>query len=461
MHSTTQEQDLAPHLETLRKALGSKIGTELKESDIKDEFAKYLEYGVPVDQAIRTILRHHGVVTASARPVGTQAPQGLIPLANLPANANNVHLKARVLTINLRDVVARGESKQIVWGLLGDETGSAPYTSWRPLTGIEKGDVIEVQGAYTKEYNGQGQVNFGDRTIIEKLDAEAIPRQPITFADTRVADLKEGLRGIRVSGRILAVAPRQVTVKEQPKTLWGGVLADASGQVEFTSWHDHQLQPGQAVTIEGGYVRGYRGTPQFNFDQDAKVTPATIDIPALEALAVRPATPLATIVERNGGNDVTVTATLLEVRAGSGLVLRCSTAGCTRVLTAGQCRLHNRVEGTPDLRIKGILDDGTGAISVIVGRELTEKLLDKNLDQCVAEAKAAFRPEVIWDQLREKLTARVFTVRGNAMSDEYGIMLIARAMAVHTEDVQEEAEKLAGALAAAKAATAASTKGAV
>jgi replication factor A1 len=112
------------------------------------------------------------------------------------------------------------------------------------------------------------------------------------------------------------------------------------------------------------------------------------------------------------------------------------------VLTAGQCRIHNRVEGVPDLRIKGILDDGTGAVSMVAGRELTEAVLGKTLAQCVEEAKAAFRPEVIQDQLKEKVTGRVFAVRGNAMSDEYGPMLIARSLQPFHEPREETAKML-------------------
>jgi hypothetical protein len=79
---------------------------------------------------------------------------------------------------------------------------------------------------------------------------------------------------------------------------------------------------------------------------------------------------------------------------------------------------------------------------MIVGRELTEQLLGKPLAQCVEEAKAAFRPEVIQDQLKEKVTGRVFTVRGNAMSDEYGPMLIVRSIASFAEPKEETAKML-------------------
>lgn len=433
-----QSIDTAPYVEQIKRALGPKAA-DLDEADIRDELQKYLDYGVPADQAVRTILRHHGAPQAPARSVGAapSAPvtQERIPLANLPAQSPFVNLKARILSLNTKPVMARGEQKEIVWGLLGDETGSAPYTSWRPLEGLAKGDVIQVEGAYTKAYNNSAQVNFGDRTKIAKLTDADLPRTPTVFRDTPIAELRDGLRGIRVTGRVLEVTPRQVTVQGQPKTVWGGSLADPSGKVEFSAWADPKLAPGQAVTIEGGYVRAYRGVPQFTFDADAKITPAGTELPDVASLDVRAPTLLRDLLARGGGSDVQVVATLLEVREGSGLVLRCPTPGCTRVLAAGICRIHNKVEGgVPDIRIKAVLDDGTGAVQLVAGRELTEQLLGKDLERCKKEAQDAFRPDLIRDQLREKLTSRVFAVRGNALSDEYGMTFIARSMKPHVDD---------------------------
>ena len=141
-----------------------------------------------------------------------------------------------------------------------------------------------------------------------------------------------------------------------------------------------------------------------------------------------------------GANDVTVIATLLEVRDGSGLVMRCSEDGCNRVLMGGACRIHHKQPGRPDLRIKGVLDDGTGAMNLIAGTELTQELLGKDLATCQKEAQEAFRPEVIQEQLQEKLQGKIFQVQGNVLVDEYGAMLIARSInpaEVETEDAAQ------------------------
>lgn len=435
--NTTQT---APHFETLTRALGDKVGKEIDREELRAEFEKYLEYGVPADQAVKTILRHHGV-TGGMAPAAP-ASQERVPLRDVPPNVPYVNLLVRFVTLNRKTVQARGEQKEIFWGLVGDETGTRSFTSWRPLEGLERGDVVAVQGAYTKEFRGEVQINFGDRCRIDKRGADELPRTPVESTDATVGSLKDGMRGVRVTARVLDVQSRQVTVQGAPKTVHGGTLADTTGKVEFTDWHGHGLKAGDVVTIEGAYVRAYRGAPQLSFDQEAVVRPAQVQLPPAAELDRASRIRLGTLVERGGGNDVAAVGTLLEVRQGSGLVFRCTTEGCSRVLVAAQCRLHGKSEGTPDLRIKGVLDDGTGAVSIVAGREITEALLGKTLDQCLQEAKEAFRPEVVHEQLRTKLEGRVYEARGNVLADEFGLMFIVRHLAPFREDTGKAAEDL-------------------
>ncbi len=429
-----QQHDISAALAQIKTALSDKLGKEIDEDDVKAELQKYLDYGVPADQAVRTILRHHGAASgapAPAAPASTERTK----LVDLPGNAPSVNLLARVISINLRTVHARGEDKEIVWGMLGDETATRAYTSWRPLEGIEKGDVLEIQGAYTKEWRNEVQINFGDRTRLEKREPDAIPKTPESFREVKIADLQAGDRGLQVTGRILDISSRQITVQGEAKTIFGGTIADESGKVEFTAWSDPGLEADQIVSIQGGYVRAYRGVPQLNFDSDATITPADVALPDADTLADTPPVPLCDLMER-GGNDVTVIASLIEVRDGSGLVFR--DPETNRVVHGSQIKDNS----TPDLRIKGVLDDGTGAMSVICNRELTESLLGKNLEECQAMAKEAFRSEVIQERLQEKLSGRVYKVQGNVLVDEFGAMFIARTFKPAELAVADEAQAL-------------------
>ncbi len=427
-----QTHDIAPHLDELTKALGTKVGTSVSKEDLEDELKKYLDYGVPPAEAVRTILRHHGEAPA-ASSAGSSGP---VKLADLPANAPAVDVKARLLTLNTRTVTARGEEKEILWGLLGDETASVPYTSWRPLEGLEKGDVVEVQGAYTKEFRGETQINFGDRTRLAKLDQDAVPATPQTFRKLHVEDLKEGVRGFEVTGRFLTVDSREVMVQGNPKTLWSGKFADETGTIEFTCWDDLGLQADTVVTIQGGYIRSFRGVPQFNFDKEATITPFDGEFADADVLDVVTTMTVGELVEKGDVGDAAVRASLIEVRPGSGLVWRDPE---TRRVVDG-----NSPGAEPDLRIKAVLDDGTGCVQTIIGRADTEKILGKTVEQCLEEAKAAFPngDELIARQIAEKVTGRVFLAQGFSREDDYGVMFIARSIEPSLEDTEAEAETL-------------------
>ncbi len=433
------QHDMAPHLDQIKRALGDKVGKEVSEDDLRDEFAKYLEYGVPPDQAVKTVLRHHGV-TPSAPTGGTMQAAPItderVALADVPPNVPSVNLLVRIVTKNPKIVNARGEEKEIQWGMIGDETATVPFTSWRPMEGLEVGDVIAVQGAYSKEYQNEVQINFGDRSRIEKRDASELPTTAQEFRQINIGDLRPGLRGIKVTGRVLQAAPKDIHVKGEPKTIWTGILGDETGKVEWTAWSDPNLKEGAVVTIEGGYIRAYRGIPQFNFDKDATITPFEGSFASPEALEEAARITIGELVTRGGGNDVIVEGTLLEVRPGSGLVFR--DPETRRVVTGSQ----RGPDSTPDLRIKGVLDDGTGAVNFVVGREITEALLGKDLEACAKEAQEAFRSEIIQDQLQALLTAKTFRLTGNALRDEYGMMLIAREMKPRVVDLEQEARKL-------------------
>jgi replication factor A1 len=149
---------------------------------------------------------------------------------------------------------------------------------------------------------------------------------------------------------------------------------------------------------------------------------------------------IAEVAARGGAVDATVRGVLIEIREGSGLIMRCPE--CKRALQKGICKLHGRVDGYPDLRVKAILDDGSGAVGVVMSRELTEKLLDITLDESMQKAKEKMNFDIVKDEMDEVLTLKVVTVSGPITADQYGLSMIAKEVQLSTQDVKQEAEKL-------------------
>jgi len=265
-----------------------------------------------------------------------------------------------------------------------------------------------------------------------------IAQGPPRIAD--IGQLKEAMGYVEVKGRVLSIEPREVTVQGEAKKIFSGVVADQTGKIQFTSWSDFKLKQGEVVRISKATVKGWKGIPQLSFDDRAEVTKVMEKFPSVEELQKTGVRMISEVASRGGASDVSLKGVLLEVREGSGLIMRCPE--CNRALQKGMCKLHGRVDGTPDLRIKAILDDGSGAVSVVMNRGLTERLLDTTLDEAMQKAKEKMNFDIVRDMMDERLTLKILTVSGSVTADQYGLSMIAKEADLAKHDAQEEAGKL-------------------
>jgi len=243
-----------------------------------------------------------------------------------------------------------------------------------------------------------------------------------------------------ISGRISKPEKREITASGEKKTIVTGILSDDTGSAEITVWKDAELKDGDEVRIVGAYVKSWKGMPKLNLGDKAE-----IQMLAKGALGdLSGSTPKVRTLEdvelSGGAMDVVVRGTMVDVREGSGLVMRCP--DCRRVLQKSTCRVHGKVKGTDDLRIKAILDDGTSSMSVVFGKELTEQLLNISIEEAVKITTDERNPEAVKEMAEEKLFARTLEVRGMVRSDDFGPMLIARDARFLEVDVREEGAKL-------------------
>jgi replication factor A1 len=428
-------QKLAPHIEEITRALGDK----LSEEQIAEELQKYVDvYKLSIPMAKRTIVKKYGG-DSSGFSAGFQRK-----LAELRPNDPNVDFVAKVLSANAKEIQAKGEKKQIVFGFLGDDTTTLPYTAWEiEDLQLNKGDVISVKGAYTREYQGRVQVNFGNRVSIKKEDPSTVGDIQVAQGPPRavgIGELREAMGYVEVKGRILSLEPREVTVQGETKKIFSGVLADETGKVQFTAWSDFKLKQDEVVKVSRGTVKAWRGIPQLSFDERGEVIRIKEKFPSAEELRKTGVRMIAEIAAKGGAVDATVRGVLIEVRDGSGLIMRCQE--CKRALQKGMCKIHGRVDGYPDLRVKAILDDGSGAVGVVMSRELSEKLLDITLDESMQKAKEKMNFDIVKDEMDELLTLKILTVSGPVTADQYGLSMIVKEAQLSAIDVKQEAEKL-------------------
>ena len=437
------KDDIAPHVHDITRALGGKVS----EQEIEKELSNYINvYRVSLDTAKRSIVKKHGGNPAHLSLGIQKTIRELVP------GENSVNLLARFVSVNEKTIDSENGPRTILYGILGDATATVPFTAWEPLP-LEpaRGDVVRIANAYTKEYRGQVQVNLGTRTVVTKESPDLLPPPPAgtegpppgvaKATPAKIVDMREGSSNIAFTARVLSVEAREVDVDGGKKTVYSGVLADETAKSQFSAWKDFALAEADVLRVEGAYVKSWRGIPQISFDERALVKKLEDkDLPPMEELARSPRMWIEDLGERGGGVDVTVRGILIDLKEGSGLIYRCPE--CKRVLRKGVCRIHGEVSGFPDLRVKAVLDDGSGALTAVFGKELTEGLLDKTVEECIAEAKEAMSQEVIRDRLADLLVAQPIEARGNVTSDDYGLMMIVDQAKILKVDVQEEARAM-------------------
>jgi replication factor A1 len=417
------EQQIDEILKALQETSGKDVGRDVLEKELR----KFLEYGVPFEHAKQTLVKKFG-----GGAVKLAAPSERSLIVDLKPSQQSVHVLSRIISVNPREIQVKGETRKIFYGILGDESGTIQFTAWKDFE-LEKGTVVDITNAYTKEWQGSLKVNFGDRTKVTMVDASELPEMNLEPRGYKVNELRGGLSAVEVTARILEIQDREVDISGQKKKVFSGVLGDETGKAQFTAWHDFKLKEGTVVKITGGYVKSWKGIPQFTFDE--KTTVEKLDANTIAKKDVKTQKiPLCELVERNGALDVEVEGTVIEIQKGSGLVQRCPQ--CNRVLQQGSCTVHGAVEGKTDLRMKLVIDDGAGSVSAILGKELTEKLLGKTLPPS----------DDMIEEMNNILFGHRISLQGNALGDEFGITLIARDAKRADFNVAEEAERLSSEL---------------
>ena len=426
--------DLKKHIDDILNVLDDDSEKKVSRKNLETELKKFLEYGVPIDQTKQTLIKKFsGDTTFTPSP----SSSGRTLIKDLQPNAYSVNLLCRVITINPKEITVKGENKKIFYGIIGDESGTIPFTAWNELD-VEKGDTIKVSNAYTREWQGTVQLNFGDRVSIEKTDEDKLPDSAFKPKEFKIKDLRSGLVAIEVVAQVLELDKRETEVDGAKKKVFSGVIGDETGKAQFTSWHDFKLKKGDVIKISGGYIKSWKGIPQLTFDE--KATVEKLDKSKLSGEIQTQKIPLHMLVERHGALDIEAEGTVMEIRSGSGLIMRCPE--CDRVLWNDECKIHGKVEGKSDIRIKLVVDDGTGAVSAIIGRELTEKLLGKTLEECEKLVEDSKDENALVDEMNKLLFTHKINVQGNALGDNFGTTIIAKEAKLVDVDIDREVKKI-------------------
>ncbi len=412
-------------VEDIYRALDGKV----EKDTIRAELRKWLtNFQVTMSEAKRSIVSKLGGNIKNL-------PRNEKKIENLMPNEGRVDVRVKVISINSREIEVDGSKRIMYYGIVGDETGTIPFTAWRLDVKLNKGDCIEIKNAYTREWQGQTKLVIGNNTDVKLLPPNSVEVK-MNIKPAKIIELHPGMGIVEVIGKIMDVEKREINVDGVPREVYSGIITDDTGEIPFTSW-DIEVKKGDILRISGGYVSTFRKMPQLVFDTRATIKKEDIKF-ELKKMPIS-----IESLEGRGGFNVLVEGVIIDIKDGSGLIYRCPE--CGRVLTSTMCPEHGRVTPKPDLRIKAILDDGSGAVMCIFNREQTENILGFGMEEAMKKVQGNLgNPTIIKEIVEDKMIAKPMQVRGNVISDEkYGLRMLVRDYNfLNLEDIAKKAEKM-------------------
>ncbi|AFZ71854.1 Single-stranded DNA binding protein [Natronobacterium gregoryi] len=415
-------------LEDHAEELASDLGVDKEE--VTSDLQNLVEYSVPIDEAKRSLRRKYGDGSTG----GGDAPSSK-DVADVAPEDGNVTVTGVVLTAGKRSIRYQGDDHVIVEGRLADETGVIDYTSWEDF-GLSPGDTITAGNASVREWDGEPELNLGESTSLS-VEEESLEVPYGIGGKADLADLQTGDRAADIEVAVLECERRTIDGRDGETEILSGVFGDESGRLPFTNWEPApEIEERNTVRIENAYVQEFRGVPEVNVSEFSTVTDLEREI---DVGADTSTMDVGEAVRTGGIYDVCVVGNVIAVRDGSGLIQRCPE--CYRVIQKGQCRTHGDVDGIDDLRVKAIVDDGTGTLTAVLDDELTEQVYGGTLEDALEQAREAMDQEVVADRIRERIVGREYCVRGHLSVDEYGANLDAETFEESDDDPEARAQE--------------------
>ena len=310
-----ERTELTPHIEEIKRVLGDKIDDE----QIETELHKYLDdYHVDVNAAKRGIIRKYGGNDSGFATANNVAKK----IADLTGTEANVDVVAKIVYVETKNITVKGLNKTIVSGILGDDTGTASFTVWEPgAVQLEKGSAYTFKNCYCKLWNDRVQINIGNRGRIETaMGVEFnVPNSgaSLSASDVKIGDIRDGMGSVNVTGKILSVEARKINSRGEEKIVFSGIMADGTGKIQYSAWHDFELKEGESISAKNCYIRAWKGIPQLNIGDRATVERLDADI-AVDAGESQKT--VADVTRIGGGLDITIEGVVVDVKNGSGLI---------------------------------------------------------------------------------------------------------------------------------------------
>ena len=328
-------------------------------------------------------------------------------------------------------------SIDVVRGKIADSSGTISFLSWEPMN-VEIGQLVKIDGATVKSFRDTPEINIGRATRVEPYhDASFSGVEELEQMNQMdISSLSDGSRDVNITVEIHEWEKRTFTRDGVEKYLWSGKIADNTGQCRMSAWQDLPISEDDlpvCVKLSGVRVRAWQGIPDITVDRADQVE-VLADTPWEEKVDLSNQEieiSVSELARGSGRIGVKTQGVFVSIRDDSGVIMRCPE--CRRTLKDGVCSIHGAVEGNQDIRLRFVIDDGAGNVSVILNSECTQMLL--GIDEKSIKAKVQeMGDDGFVSDLRRQFFAKMLSVSGRFLKDENGSMFIADKVSLVEED---------------------------
>lgn len=327
-------------------------------------------------------------------------------------------------------------------GRISDLSGSVGFLSWVPFD-FESGDLVKMENISIRKFRDTPEINISNDAKIELYIDNSFPKMDdlVHTVESNISDLRNGMRDIKITVQIDSWSQRKFTSEDgTERIVRSGDIIDPSGRCRLTAWCDFNPKKGDFVELSSARVQFWQGSPDLVIDDLNQVKEITN--PPWEA--INPENhwvdvDLNDLVNGGSRRGIQTSGNIISIRQDSGIIYRCPE--CRRVLRDDICSEHGNVQGKEDLRLRFVLDNGISNASLLLSMEPSEDFLSKKFDDIKEQISVSGKDQFI-SSLRNMLFSKKVEIRGRALVDNQGTMILAEKMTISDYDKSKEANRV-------------------
>ena len=277
-------------------------------------------------------------------------------IKDLKEPAQGLNVRGKIVSINMRKVTGeRGESVYH-YGIIGDSTGTIPFTAWSLSSSVKAGDVVSIKNCSTRDFKGTVRLYIDSRSVLKLLPGEDMEVHR-TSASVKVGQISKSTPFVTLRGRIGKVYEREFEKDGRKTTIFSARVDDDTGSIRISSF-GQKLEEGSELEIQGARVSEYNGSLRISINENTPVSKVKLGMEIGERFR-----DIGSITGPIGG--ISVRGICISVGEKSGLIYRC--AECNARLDDIACPDHPKAGIKYTIFAYFTMDDGTGTIQSTAG----------------------------------------------------------------------------------------------